>query len=101
MYEVHRAHDGHGLIGLLVCLVLVGAVVAAVMLFMQSRRPPQSAVQTAPATPAVDPALAELRLRYARGEVDRAEYVQRAIDLGDTHVTRTAEPPPTESAAVT
>jgi putative membrane protein len=101
MYEVHRAHDGHGLIGLLVCLILVGAVVAAVMLFMQSRRPPQNAGQTASVTPPVDPALAELRLRYARGELDRAEYVQRAIDLGDTHVSRSAEPPPTESAVAT
>ena len=29
----------------------------------------------------VDPALAELRLRYARGEVGREEFLQRKIDL--------------------
>lgn len=29
----------------------------------------------------VDPALAELRMRYARGEVDREEFLQRKIDL--------------------
>nr|WP_193517574.1 SHOCT domain-containing protein [Nocardiopsis kunsanensis] len=29
----------------------------------------------------MDPALAELRLRYARGEVGREEFLQRKIDL--------------------
>jgi putative membrane protein len=30
-----------------------------------------------------DPALEQLRIRYARGEVDRAEFVQRSRDLGE------------------
>lgn len=29
----------------------------------------------------MDPALAELRMRYARGEVGREEFLQRKIDL--------------------
>ena len=36
-----------------------------------------------------DPALAELRLRYARGEVTQEEYLIRAFDLGGA----TAAPP--------
>lgn len=31
--------------------------------------------------PPVDRAQEELRLRYARGEIDREEYLQRRIDL--------------------
>ncbi|MFV2199074.1 SHOCT domain-containing protein [Nocardiopsis sp. LOL_012] len=30
---------------------------------------------------AADPALQELRMRYARGEIDREEYLERLIDL--------------------
>ncbi|MBB6119958.1 SHOCT domain-containing protein [Nocardiopsis algeriensis] len=33
--------------------------------------------------PALDPAQEELRLRYARGEIDREEFLQRKIDLED------------------
>lgn len=35
----------------------------------------------APGRPQVDRAQEELRLRYARGEIDREEYLQRRIDL--------------------
>lgn len=34
-----------------------------------------------PAPPPLDAAEQELRLRYARGEIDREEYLQRKIDL--------------------
>lgn len=40
------------------------------------RRPP-----AAPAPQAVDAAEEELRLRYARGQIDREEFLQRKIDL--------------------
>jgi uncharacterized membrane protein len=33
-------------------------------------------------TPGPDPALAELRLRYARGDMTREDYLERAGDLG-------------------
>lgn len=97
MYEVHRAGDGsHGLLALLMLLIFVAAVVAAVSLFLKSRRLSGAAgATTPPVAPrsGVDPALAELRLRYARGEVDRAEYVERAVDLGDTTASLTQSPP--------
>jgi putative membrane protein len=35
-----------------------------------------------PAAPAVDPALTELRLRYARGEVSREDFLAISADLG-------------------
>lgn len=34
-----------------------------------------------PAPPSLDAAEQELRLRYARGEIDREEFLQRKIDL--------------------
>lgn len=34
-----------------------------------------------PAPPPLDGAERELRLRYARGEIDREEFLQRKIDL--------------------
>jgi hypothetical protein len=51
-----------------------------------------------------DPALAELRLRYARGEVTQEEYLIRAYDLGG-HATYAPPPTPghigTEPSATT
>ena len=34
-----------------------------------------------PAPPSLDAAAQELRMRYARGEISREEYLQRKIDL--------------------
>jgi uncharacterized membrane protein len=52
--------------------------------------------ELAPATPQ-DPALMTLRERFARGEIDRAEYEERrAILLGRQHATGAA--PKTEQA---
>ena len=42
--------------------------------------PAPAAAMLAPA-PGLDPALAELRLRYARGDVDRDTYLQSFADL--------------------
>jgi hypothetical protein len=36
--------------------------------------------------PPRDQALEELRVRYARGEVDRADYLARSTDLGGMRV---------------
>lgn len=46
--------------------------------------------QTPPAAPPVDPALSEARLRYARGEISREDYLRIATDLS-------GQPPPTAS----
>jgi putative membrane protein len=44
--------------------------------------------------PPVDGALDELRLRYARGELDRDGYVQRLHDLGGEEPEPTPPSPP-------
>lgn len=44
-------------------------------------RPGRRRTPAAPAPQAVDAAEEELRLRYARGQIDREEFLQRKIDL--------------------
>ncbi|MFD6948529.1 response regulator [Nocardiopsis sp. TSRI0078] len=44
-------------------------------------RPGRRSSPAAPGPQAVDAAEEELRLRYARGEIDREEFLQRKIDL--------------------
>jgi putative membrane protein len=59
----------------LLLLILIGIMVWAVL--RVSNRMPANAVPAAP-----DVALQEVRLRYARGEMNRDEFVQRLRDLG-------------------
>jgi putative membrane protein len=69
---------GFGWVPLLLLVVLIGVLVWAVL---RSTRP--SHVQPpAPAAPPRDPVLEEVRLRYARGEISREEFLQRFQDLG-------------------
>jgi putative membrane protein len=44
-------------------------------------RPGRCRASAAPTPQAVDAAEEELRLRYARGQIDREEFLQRRIDL--------------------
>ncbi|MFF8763676.1 SHOCT domain-containing protein [Nocardiopsis dassonvillei] len=44
-------------------------------------RPGRRRTPAAPVPQAVDAAEEELRLRYARGQIDREEFLQRKIDL--------------------
>jgi putative membrane protein len=62
-------------------VALIGLVVWAVLRL--AGRSPIPALTPAGFAPAVsrDPALEEVRLRYARGEMDRDEYIQRSRDL--------------------
>lgn len=95
-------HHGPGVfawvfLALLVALVALG-VVALVRMWAGDRgrilaRPfaPPFAPHHAPP---VDPALGELRLRYARGEIDRDEYARRAGDLGYPLPPGAASTPP-------
>jgi uncharacterized membrane protein len=67
--------------------VVVVSVIAGLIAFLvvriTSRRAPLRPV-AAPATSATmhDAALAQLRMRYARGEISRTDYLQAAADLG-------------------
>lgn len=67
---------------LLWLLVLAAAVAGVVFLALRASGRPIGGGRPAPAGPAVDPAASELRLRYARGEVGRDEYLRTAADLG-------------------
>jgi len=74
----------------LLFLALIGLVVWAV-LRLSGRTQLAAAAGVAPGVRA-DPALEEVRLRYARGEMSREEFVQRSQDLGGEF----GRPTPTE-----
>ena len=83
----------HELVPLLFLAAFVLLAVWAVRRITDERR----LVAAAPVTPgAADSAIQELRLRYARGELDRDEFVQRVRDLGGEGPE---PPPPTPPAA--
>lgn len=70
--------------GLLWVILIAAIVTAAVVIGIRLVRRAGPGIPPAGPTGArpLDPAAAELRLRYARGEVSREEYLQRAADLG-------------------
>jgi putative membrane protein len=82
-------HDGWGMMGgaesafgwvmmTLVVLALVGAIIAIILVLRQ--RP---AASTAPGAPAESTATRALDDRFARGEIDEAEYrLRRSVLLG-------------------
>jgi putative membrane protein len=81
-------HDGWGWFGLLPLIlwaVLIGVAIWAVLRLTSHRAAPVLASSTPVASrPRPDGALEEVRLRYARGEISREEFVQRTRDLGGT-----------------
>jgi len=84
------------LLPLLLLVVLVGVVVWGV-LRLTARGTPLIAGVGAPAGPAApfpphDQALEALRVRYARGEVDRTEYLERSADLGGPVIPEAPDP---------
>jgi uncharacterized membrane protein len=104
--EFHEGGFGRegGALGVIVLLVLLAlVVVGAVLVFRALRGRPVLAGAGAALGlgagaagtmhHAHDPALAELRLRYARGEVTRDEYLQRVADLSGTVPPAPPTPP--------
>ncbi len=77
---------------LFVVLVLAALIGLAVFLAMRytGRRPAPTVAQGAAA---LEEPLAVLRMRYARGEVSRDEFLQASVDLGGGPAP-VAEPPP-------
>jgi uncharacterized membrane protein len=89
-------HAGHGhpflwLLFLVIFAFLVGAVAIIAARRLAGR--PQGFARFAPAGPAED-ALSIVRMRYARGEIDRDQFLQATADLGGTANAPVAEPPP-------
>ncbi len=79
----------HLAVPLFLFLIVIGVVVWAV-LYLTSHRGPVAAVAGPPAR---DPAMEELRIRYARGELAREEFVQRSTDLGGAPPAVAPQPP--------
>jgi uncharacterized membrane protein len=80
-------HHGPGVFGWVVLVLIVAALAVGIVALVRWSRHPaaNTPVGSWPATahgPSVDPALAELRLRYARGDITWEEYAQRAANLG-------------------
>ena len=63
----------------LIVLVIAGVVLAVIAIVQSVRHEPLHRPSWQPPPP--HPALAELDLRYARGDVTREEYLQRRADL--------------------
>ena len=70
---------GGGLVALLVLVLIVAGILALVGFLI---RPSRHAPPPAAPLPPVDPALQILRERFARGEIDQAEFEERRRGLG-------------------
>jgi putative membrane protein len=103
MMEWHRFHPGGfeepggwhilgGILPFLFFLLLIVVAVWAIARVTRANRP-WTAGAPPPSFLRRDPALEELRLKYARGDMDREEFVQRSRDLG-AMVPESGEPPP-------
>jgi putative membrane protein len=86
-----RVFGGHGwwwalFGGLLPALLLIGLIGVAVWAVLRLTGGGPGAIRgwAAPAMPRPDGVLEEVRLRYARGEIGREEFLQRMTDLGAT-----------------
>jgi putative membrane protein len=79
--------------GLFTLLVVAAIVAGAVLIARNWHRPlPPPAAGATPTSPAVH----ELDLRYARGEIERTDYLQRRADIAGAGATGdTAAPPAT------
>jgi putative membrane protein len=93
-------YRGPGLFGLLILALLVALLVVAVMRLFYMRRALAARADRwqrrgwggGQPHPYADPALHELRLRYARGELSRDEFLERSRDLGMPDGTDGASP---------
>lgn len=98
-YWEHAGHSGHGLewlIGLLLLALVVAVVTTLIVRWLAG-----SQARALPLVPAAagqaDDALRVVRLRYARGEIDREQFLQTTSDLGGAEAHPVAEQSPTAS----
>lgn len=86
------------LLPLLLFALLVGLIVWGVLRLTAGRTSALAAVGAPvgppPVLPPHDRAQEELRVRYARGDIDRTEYLERATDLGIVDAEASGEPEP-------
>lgn len=93
-------HIGGGVevVHIIFMVLLIAALAMLVVWFVTSfRRGPLLHEHGVPQRPSTDVALQEARLRYARGEMSREEFLQISTDLGGHAVVPPApEAPPSE-----
>jgi putative membrane protein len=86
------------LLPLLLFALLVGLIVWGVLRLTAGRTSALAAVGAPvgppPVLPPHDRAQEELRVRYARGDIDRTEYLERATNLGIVDAEASGEPEP-------
>jgi uncharacterized membrane protein len=102
-----RGFEHHGgpevwqhLLGLLIVAAIV-ALIAFLLLRLYRRWQPATGAVAGPSATAIgamDPALSEVRLRYARGEVSRDDFLRISADLTGTPLAGTGAPPPSPTA---
>jgi putative membrane protein len=83
-----------GLVPFLLLLALVGLAVWAVVRITLRGSGLSPAIGAAAPVTRPDGALEEVRLRYARGEMNREEFLQRSQDLGGAGPTPGESGPP-------
>lgn len=71
-----------GLVPFLFLLALIALAVWAILMLTSHGAAPLPATGAGAAVARSDGALEEVRLRYARGELSREEFLQRSHDLG-------------------
>lgn len=94
-YDHFHHNSGHPFAWVLFVLLLIAVaalVVIAVRALLDGRG--RAAPVGALPSPRVDEALATARLRYARGEIGREDFLRIGEDLGGAATTTTEMPPP-------
>jgi uncharacterized membrane protein len=77
---LHVHHGGHRFLWLLLLILFLALVVLAVARLVRLTR--GGGHGSGGTAPAGDAAVESVRLRYARGEIDRDEFVRVSSDLG-------------------
>jgi len=86
MFRLGHSFHHHGVFHWLLLVILIALLVAGAIALIRMWRGPRVRPQVGGSWPGpgpmIDPALAELRVRYARGEIGWEEYAQRSANLG-------------------
>lgn len=98
-HHAHYAH--HPVFGILILILLIALLALAIVGLIRLWKPRPghpSPARAGTSGSVVDPALTELRIRYARGDITAEEYSQRASHLGYQGPSAfQASGPPTQS----
>ena len=96
-YPVHRVDWGFEIVHIIFWALLVAAIVWLVVWLVRAPHHGVFHEHVAPPPPSEDAALREARMRYARGEMTREEYLQVSTDLGGPQAPFSIPPQPPEA----